>query len=53
MKIHYGFSELEYEGRQRRLNSTTLKDRKIIEDILEMYKIVQWKKGFNGLNQQV
>ena len=38
-RFPYGFDELEYEERLRRLNFTTLKDRRIRGDIIEMHKI--------------
>ena len=40
-RIPYGFDELEYEERLRRLNLITLKDGRIRRDIIEMYKIVK------------
>ena len=39
IKIPNGFSKLEYAKKIRRLNLTSLKDRRTRADIIEMYKI--------------
>ena len=44
-RIPCGFDNLEYEERLRRLKLTSLKDRRIRGDIIEIYKIVKGNEG--------
>jgi hypothetical protein len=38
-RIPFGFEILEYEERLKRFNLTTLKDRRVRGDPIEMYKV--------------
>ena len=49
-KIPYGFSELSYEERLRRMNLTTLNDRRIRGDLIEMYKVVNEQEQIEWVN---
>ena len=48
-EILYGFSQLEYEEKLRRLNLTSLEDRRIRGDIIELYKIVKGNEGIEWI----
>ena len=43
----YGFNDLTYEQRLRRLDITTLETRKLRGDLIEVFKII---KGFDNVN---
>ena len=47
MKMIYGFNDLTYEQRLRRLNITTLETRRLRGDLIEVFKIV---KGFDNVD---
>ena len=52
-RIPTGFEKLEYEQRLKRLNLTTLKERRLRDDLIEMYKVIisrepiDWGKPLN------
>ena len=46
-KMVYGFNDLTYEQRLRRLNITTLENRRLEGDLIEVFKIV---KGFDSVD---
>ena len=52
-RITTGFGKLEYEERLKRLGLTTLKDRRLIGDLIKMYKVISsresivWVKPIN------
>ena len=52
-RIPFGFDKLEYEERLKKLNLTTLKDRLLRGDLIEMYKVIcvresiKWVKPLN------
>ena len=49
-KIPCEFSELSYEERLRRMKSTTLNDRRIRGDLIEMYKVVNEQEHIEWVN---
>ena len=52
-RIPTGFGKLEYEERLKRLGLTTLKERRLRGDLIEMYKVIssresiEWVKPLN------
>ena len=52
-RIPTGFEKFEYEDRLKKLSMTTLKDRRIRGDLIEMYKVmssresIDWVKPLN------
>jgi hypothetical protein len=49
-RIPHGFKELSYEERLKRWNLTSLEDRRIRGDLIEMYKIVNGIEKINWTN---
>ena len=47
-RIQLGFAKL-YEERLKRFSMTTLKDRRLRGDLIEMYKVTSSKKNINGV----
>jgi hypothetical protein len=46
-RIPFGFDKLEYEERLKRLRLTTLKDRRLRGDLIEMYKVMCGRESIN------
>ena len=46
-RIPFGFAILQYEERLKRFNLTTLKDRRLRGDLIEMYKVMSSRESDN------
>ena len=46
-RILTGFGKLEYEERLKRLGLTTLKERRLRGDLIEMYKVISNRENIN------
>ena len=47
-RIPTGFEKFEYEDRLKKLSITTLKDRRIRGDLIEMYKVMSSRESIDG-----
>ena len=47
IRIPFGFAKLQYEERLKRFSLTTLKDRRLRGDLIEMYKVTSSRESIN------